>query len=347
VILRFFTLIFTLSSFAQDAKTSPPCAPQTAPQPLPASASTLLEQTQKIAQSSVTCHAVDIEAQKPVEDAKYLETGVGSVFTSKSEPGKLFILTAAHVVSNSDRIQIRCKKDTLDAKLRGISQTQDLAVLEISNPSKELKPAFNWDGISLPIPEVMAMLPQEFNSDEKLLPGGYWLASSARFGSPVRVEAKFTTHPSEHPLLGSRSALLLEDHGVRPGMSGSPILYRASPAGKHDRTVDLFDGLVTKTYVNHHESVAIPVDAVSKALPDLMQGKDPARSQSSPFRYKKKLILKNGRVYEMPELVFNTSPKETHVRALCQGPFSNTSQGNQQSLDSGGYGGAGDGSGPD
>ncbi|OFZ55980.1 MAG: hypothetical protein A2428_09535 [Bdellovibrionales bacterium RIFOXYC1_FULL_54_43] len=296
------------------------------------------------------CEVVEVLSARTIAGMKFNTSGQGATFRSVGEPGKTFILTASHVVSGAESVELRCGEKVYRAKVRGSSPTRDLAVLEVEGePAKDLRALFVWDRQALPIPEILHKL--QVSDRDFLHKGSYFLQTSSDAVNPealrvakltkdglrlvpnrVPVQVEVIPNPAEHPLVGSVNALSLKRQGVRPGMSGSPIIYsvidpiqRKSEGAQPEQ--HFLAGILVKTFVNETEAVAIPIETINETLPSLMKGVDPARSSDSPFYYEKKVSFGSEGLIETPEITFRTEHGEEKIQAVCPGPFSNSSSG--------------------
>ena len=308
------------------------------------------------------CEVVEIEGQRQSGKDSLSSIGQGSVFKSANEPKHLFVLTAAHVVAGAEKVQVRCGGKVVQAKVRGISQTKDLAVLELEKIVSDLTPLFVWDGFKLPVAEVRHLLP--INRENWLPEGSHYIQTAADFVNrenlhlarvtedglkvipnrfPVQIE--LATQAAEHPLIGSRSAVLLPKQGVRPGMSGSPIIYTVlvprSGTSEIFESKTFLSGILLKTFLNETQSVAVPIETINEALPGLMNGLDVSKAEGSPYYYDRTVTQTPGGAVGTPEITFRVGATTERFQSVCPSPFVDSSSGLRFSGDVG-KGGGGD-----
>jgi S1-C subfamily serine protease len=201
------------------------------------------------------------------------------------------ILTNFHVIDRAQKIGVTLYDgQTYDAKLVGRDPVTDVAVLKIEAP-----------------PETL--FPVTFGTSTNLLVGQRVFA----IGNPFGLERTLTTGiissldrslPGRH---GGRSlkSIIQIDAAINPGNSGGPLL------DSHGRMIGMNTAIASKTGESAGVGFAIPVNTISRVVPQLVQNGRVRRPDSGIAR-----------VYETERglLILALVPNGPAQRAGLQGP---------------------------
>jgi hypothetical protein len=222
------------------------------------------------------CKVISIRSEKNINDRIYAQYGVGTVFSKSPDNGVRHIFTPAHVVNHADQITGRCGNNFFDLKIKGISVTSDMAVLEVTNldasaTKNYLEPLFKLDREYLAWPRTKSGSDSYVWSvpigPESIKKTEIW---SVQWGQEIEskptpaTEAKFNGIYESRPIIAVDYSIEI-NYGVRPGMSGSPVL---------DATNKKFIGVITKTQNYSSRSAGISMTSLKTDLPLLIEGND-------------------------------------------------------------------------
>lgn len=185
-----------------------------------------------------------IQSDSPGADGK-VEHSVGSGVIV-NDAGD--ILTSLHVVTQATDIQVTFADGTESRAHVTASQPEnDIAVLRVSNPPKQI------------IPAILGNPNAERVGDEAFVVGNpFGLYGSMSAGVISGFDRSFQPQNSEHKLQG----LIQIDAAVNPGNSGGPLLNR------HGEVIGIVTGLVNPTEQNFFVGVgfAVPITTAGTAV---------------------------------------------------------------------------------
>lgn len=210
------------------------------------------------------CRVVSIRSEKKIGAKVYVQYGVGTVFSRSPDDGKRYVFAPAHVVQSADSIQARCGQNEIPLTALAVSTTSDMAAFSAPKDSP-LSPLFALDGATQKR-EIKYVSHKPFRPDS-VSNTVLWNVTWGREETPDLIKANyvyFEGYRPDRPILGVEFGLYLGAFGVRPGMSGSPIL---APDGS-------IVGIVTKTRNFGTQSAGISIESLKKHLPALIRGKD-------------------------------------------------------------------------
>lgn len=128
--------------------------------------------------------------------------GQGSGFVANSQG---HIITNSHVVKNAEEMLVRFHDGReFDAKLIGVDERSDVAVIKI-NPPADLKPLAMGDS-------------------DKMQIGDWVLAVGSPFGLEMSVTSGIISAKGRGPGINEREDFLQTDAAVNPGNSGGPLV---------------------------------------------------------------------------------------------------------------------------
>jgi hypothetical protein len=211
------------------------------------------------------CSVVSIRAQKKIGTKAYEQFGVGTVFSTFPDDQRRFIFVPAHVVNSADLVDAHCGGTTLSLEPLGVSVTSDMAVFR-AQQTTGLTPLFAMDGARLSRVQSSSRVSRFTPVTEcgTVVLEVVW----GKEDEPTQINstcASFESFSPWRPILGIEFSLSLHAFGVRPGMSGSPVLNKDGVA----------IGIVTKTRNFGTESAGLSIESLKKYLPQLVGGHDP------------------------------------------------------------------------
>jgi S1-C subfamily serine protease len=172
-------------------------------------------------------------------------TGTGFLWDSTGH-----VVTNYHVIrgANAGMTVMLADQRSYQARLVGVSETNDIAVLKIDGPSDTLRP--------LPI-----------GTSEDLLVGQDVLAIGNPFGLDMTLTTGIVSALGRS--ITSPSGVTIEnviqtDAAINPGNSGGPLLDSAG------RLVGVNTAILSRTGANVGIGFAIPVDTVNRIVPQLI-----------------------------------------------------------------------------
>jgi S1-C subfamily serine protease len=172
--------------------------------------------------------------------------GSGIVVDSKGD-----ILTNAHVVANATQIQVTFSDGhTAVGQVKGVSQSDDLAVVKVSVAASQLHPLTAGNSDTLQVGETALAIGTPFG-----------LANSFSAGIISGLN-RSTTAPNNRALTG----MIQTDAPINPGNSGGALLD-----GK-GRLIGINDSIQSPVEGNVGIGFAIPINRAQKLLPSLESG---------------------------------------------------------------------------
>lgn len=195
--------------------------------------------------SDSLCSAVEVKATKKFAGALFQQKGVVTIV--KSDDGKTHWITPAHVVFGADAIEAGCMGHSADLRVLKVDSLRDVAEVE---PLQSL-PVRPLDILPLPLKAI--------HSFSFYLPSG--AESQAAAGQIYRLSENnsvefLTENFVGSPYLGVSGIVRIKGFGIRPGMSGSPLL---------DETGRLV-AILTHTANSTDHSLALPVAEFFKSV---------------------------------------------------------------------------------
>ena len=169
-------------------------------------------------------------------------TGLGSgvIYTSDG-----YIITNYHVIEGAQRVRVRLANgDTLDARIVGIDQLNDLAVLKVNRtdlPAINLRPADE----PIQVGETVVAIGSPFGLDASV---------SAGIISALDRELRIETTPGEGVL--TIPSVLQTDAAINPGNSGGPLVDR------NGRLLGINTAILTGSGANQGVGFAVSVEQV-------------------------------------------------------------------------------------
>lgn len=180
-------------------------------------------------------------------DVMQIPQGNGSGFVWDN---KGHIVTNNHVIQKADAAHVTLiNGSTYTARLVGSAPENDLAVLRIEAPSRELKPIEVGRSDNLSVGQSVFAIGNPFGLDHTLSKGV--------------ISGLGRALPS--PQGGSISGLIQTDAAINPGNSGGPLLDSAG------RIIGVNTAIFSPTGAYAGIGFAIPVDIVNRLVPQLIQ----------------------------------------------------------------------------
>lgn len=216
-------------------------AASTAPAPAPA-AGTFAAIYQQVAPGVVT---IATETGTTATSFGQAE-GSGIVVDTRGD-----ILTNAHVVANATQIQVTFNDGkTAVGQVKGVSQSDDLAVVKVSVPADQLHPLAVGNSDTIQVGETALAIGTPFG-----------LANSFTAGIISGLN-RSTDSPNHRALTG----MIQTDAPINPGNSGGALLD-----GK-GRLIGINDSIQSPVEGNVGIGFAIPINRAQKLLPSLESG---------------------------------------------------------------------------
>jgi serine protease Do len=168
--------------------------------------------------------------------------GVGSGFII-SQNG--YILTNAHVVNNASKVTVRLPdRREFDAKVIGIDQRTDIAVIKISTPG------------NLPVVSI--------GNSDTLKPGQWVLAIGSPFNFVNTVTAGIVSATARTPSPGAFVPFIQTDVPVNPGNSGGPLF------NLEGQVVGINSEIFSQSGAYEGISFAIPINVATNVADQLV-----------------------------------------------------------------------------
>ena len=172
--------------------------------------------------------------------------GSGSVIDRQGN-----ILTNYHVVEGSQEIEVTLfNNKSYDARIVGFDASTDVAVIKITAPAEELFPVVFGDSSRLRVGQRVYAIGNPFGLDRTLSTG---IVSSLDRWLP------------RHGKAGKISQIIQIDASINPGNSGGPLLDSRS------RMIGMNTAIASKTGESNGVGFAIPINTISRVVPQLLQ----------------------------------------------------------------------------
>lgn len=172
-------------------------------------------------------------------------TGSGSVIDKSGH-----ILTNWHVVANARIIRVTLYNgETYEAKVIGFDPPNDISIIKIDAPEKTLFPITMGDSSKLKVGMRVLAIGNPFELERTLTTG---IVSS--LNRSLELQDNW-----------SIKSIIQVDAAINPGNSGGPLL------DLHGRLIGINTAIASKTGQSSGVGFAIPVNLVSRVVPELVQ----------------------------------------------------------------------------
>ncbi|MCL0045585.1 trypsin-like peptidase domain-containing protein [Nitrospinaceae bacterium] len=175
---------------------------------------------------------------KPHGPKEFRQRGEGSGFIIHEDG---YILTNAHVVENSDSVQVALSTGGLfKGKLIGVDRVADLALIKIDSPD--------------PLPVI------PLGSSKELKPGDWVMAIGSPFGLDLTVTVGIVSAKGRSLGATPYDDFIQTDTPINPGNSGGPLINtQGEVVGINTAVMQMGQGL----------GFSLPVDLAKKLVPEL------------------------------------------------------------------------------
>ena len=175
---------------------------------------------------------------KPHGPKEFRQRGEGSGFIIHKDG---YILTNAHVVENSDSVQVALSTGGLfKGKLIGMDRVADLALIKIDSPD--------------PLPVI------PLGSSKELKPGDWVMAIGSPFGLDLTVTVGIVSAKGRSLGATPYDDFIQTDTPINPGNSGGPLINtQGEVVGINTAVMQMGQGL----------GFSLPVDLAKKLVPEL------------------------------------------------------------------------------
>jgi len=175
---------------------------------------------------------------KPHGPKEFRQRGEGSGFIIHKDG---YILTNAHVVENSDSVQVALSTGGLfKGKLIGMDRVADLALIKIDSPD--------------PLPVI------PLGSSKELKPGDWVMAIGSPFGLDLTVTVGIVSAKGRSLGATPYDDFIQTDTPINPGNSGGPLINtQGEVVGINTAVMQMGQGL----------GFSLPVDLAKKLIPEL------------------------------------------------------------------------------
>ena len=175
---------------------------------------------------------------RPHGSKEFRQRGEGSGFIIHKEG---YILTNAHVIENSDSVQIALSTGGLfKGKLIGMDKVADLAIIKINSPD--------------PLPVI------PLGSSKELKPGDWVMAIGSPFGLDLTVTVGIVSAKGRSLGATPYDDFIQTDTPINPGNSGGPLINtQGEVVGINTAVMQMGQGL----------GFSLPVDLAKKLIPEL------------------------------------------------------------------------------
>ena len=175
---------------------------------------------------------------KPHGPKEFRQRGEGSGFIIHEDG---YILTNAHVVENSDSVQVALSTGGLfKGKLIGMDRVADLALIKIDSPD--------------PLPVI------PLGSSKELKPGDWVMAIGSPFGLDLTVTVGIVSAKGRSLGATPYDDFIQTDTPINPGNSGGPLINtQGEVVGINTAVMQMGQGL----------GFSLPVDLAKKLIPEL------------------------------------------------------------------------------
>lgn len=159
------------------------------------------------------------------------------------------IVTNYHVIHGATKAWVTLADNTrLEAKLVGVDETKDLAVLKVDCPADKLYPIPVGTSFDLEVGQKVFAIGSPFELDQTLttgIIGGLGREIESLSGRPIQ-------------------GVIQTDAAINPGNSGGPLLDSSS------RLIGVTTAIKSPTGVSAGIGFAVPVDTVQRVVPQLI-----------------------------------------------------------------------------
>ena len=177
-------------------------------------------------------------------DAEFEGSGSGSILDRQGH-----ILTNHHVVLDAKEIKVNLYNgQTFDARVIGFDAVNDIAVLHIAAPPEMLTPVVPGDSSRLRVGQHVYAIGNPFGLERTLTVG---IISSLNRSLPSRTAR-------------SMKSIIQIDAALNRGNSGGPLL------DSHGRLIGMNTAIASSTGENTGVGFAIPVNTISRVVPQLI-----------------------------------------------------------------------------
>lgn len=160
------------------------------------------------------------------------------------------VITNFHVIDGADQIEITlASNERYPAVLVGGDKEQDIAVLKMDAPAKELTPIALGGSDHLRVGQRVYVLGNPFGWDGTLTTG---IVSSLNRDLPSRIPGRLM------------QALIQTDAAMNPGNSGGPLVNTSG------QMIGMCVAIATRTGQNAGVGFAIPIDRIKSIVPELI-----------------------------------------------------------------------------
>ena len=175
---------------------------------------------------------------KPRGSSQFRQRGEGSGFIIHKSG---YILTNAHVIENSDSLQVKLSTGGLfKGKLIGMDRVADLALIKIDSPN--------------PLPVI------PLGSSDELKPGDWVMAIGSPFGLDLTVTVGIVSAKGRSLGATPYDDFIQTDTPINPGNSGGPLINtQGEVVGINTAVMQMGQGL----------GFSLPVDLAKKLIPEL------------------------------------------------------------------------------
>jgi len=175
---------------------------------------------------------------KPHGPKEFRQRGEGSGFIIHKDG---YILTNAHVIENSDSVQVALSTGGLfKGKLIGMDKVADLALIKIDSPD--------------PLPVI------PLGSSKELKPGDWVMAIGSPFGLDLTVTVGIVSAKGRSLGATPYDDFIQTDTPINPGNSGGPLINtQGEVVGINTAVMQMGQGL----------GFSLPVDLAKKLIPEL------------------------------------------------------------------------------
>ena len=175
---------------------------------------------------------------RPHGSKEFRQRGEGSGFIIHKDG---YILTNAHVIENSDSVQIALSTGGLfKGKLIGMDKVADLAIIKIDSPD--------------PLPVI------PLGSSKELKPGDWVMAIGSPFGLDLTVTVGIVSAKGRSLGATPYDDFIQTDTPINPGNSGGPLINtQGEVVGINTAVMQMGQGL----------GFSLPVDLAKKLVPEL------------------------------------------------------------------------------
>lgn len=172
-------------------------------------------------------------------------TGSGSVIDRSGH-----ILTNWHVIANARNIRVTLfNGENYEAKVVGFDPPNDISIIKIDAPEKDLFPITMGDSSKLKVGMRVLAIGNPFELERTLTTG---IVSS--LNRSLELQDNWTI-----------KSIIQVDAAINPGNSGGPLL------DLHGRLIGINTAIASKTGQSSGVGFAIPVNLVSRVVPELVQ----------------------------------------------------------------------------